>query len=304
MSKRLVLLLAGVSVFLIIAGLFMHTGQDSPQYATIPMEETPLSAPETIAGEYDAGYGITWRYNPSSDNSVFIGFSGDQQVARLTVLSGSGSEDALTAGMTREDAERILGSPVSSVNGTRISFTGASNKGFYPSGNDILILYYDSLDNNRILFIARISKTLAEETRFFTSPSVGSYTPEDAEAMTVSLLNALRSGKGKSILANDLPLSSVARQHSQSMVEGNYFSHDNSAGQGPKERIKAAGIKYRSYGEALTAGTWTPMDAVQAWMNSSAHRDIILGDYSSVGVGIASGNATYGIYYTLDIIRN
>lgn len=281
----------------------MHSGQEISRYATIPLEETPLGAPDVQSTEFNAGYGISWRYSPATDPSVFIGYSGDQQVAKLTVLSGGSSEDTLTAGMTRVEAERILGSPVSSINGTRISFAGTSNKGFYSAGNDILILYYDGLDNDRILFVARISSALAKDTRLFTSPIEGSSAAQDEEAMTIALLNAVRSGSDKAALSTDPQLTSVARQHSQSMIDGNYFSHDNPAGQGPKERIKAAGIKYRTYGEALTAGTWTPMDAILAWMNSSAHRDIILGDYSSVGVGVASGDSTYGIYYTLNSIR-
>lgn len=304
MSRKPLLLIAGASALLIVAGLLLNTGQETPQYANIPSEETPLGAPDLQPAEYDAGYGITWRYTPAADSSVFIGYSDNQQVAKLTVLSGGGSDDAFTPGMTRTDAERILGSPVSSINGARISFTGTSNKGFYSAGSDTLILYYDGLDNDKILFIVRISNDLAEKTRFFTSPDIEPYSAESAESMTIALLNAVRSGGGKSTLTENPALAAVARQHSQSMIDGNYFSHDNPAGQGPKERIKAAGIKYRSYGEALTAGTWTPMDAVLAWMNSSAHRDIILGDYSSVGVGIASGSADYGIYYTLDILRN
>ena len=304
MGKRMLFMVAGTAALLILAGVFLYTGEDNAPVSLIADEEMPLGIPSIGASEYESGYGITWSYDPAVDPTLLVGYQGDQPIGKITVLGSGGSDGDLTRGMTRSDAERILGSPISSINGTRSAYAGTAGKSFYRDGDDTLILYYDIVDQDRIVFVARISNELAKSSRFLTSSDIGAYSVENTENMAADLLNAVRSGYGKTSLVKSPQLATLSRHHSQSMVDGNYFSHDNPAGLGPKERIKAAGIKYRSYGEALSAGTWTPMDAIINWMNSPPHRSIILGDYTAVGVGIADGDSAYGIYYTLNVIRN
>ncbi|SER15644.1 Cysteine-rich secretory protein family protein [Gracilibacillus ureilyticus] len=50
--------------------------------------------------------------------------------------------------------------------------------------------------------------------------------------------------------------------------------------------IQDFGISYRSAAENIAKGQRTPYQVVQAWMNSSGHRQNILnGNYTHIGVG-------------------
>lgn len=301
--KRLLLILS--AVLLLAAALYLLPKEAPDQemaLETLPDEEMPMGAPELPTPGYNSGYGITW--SPEGDGaSGFIGYTGDRQAASLAVTGTPVAEGELAPGITRAEAEKVLGSPMTSYGNTRIASLSNATKAFYRSGDDVVIVYYDLLDQSKAAMIVRINGQLAANTRFFTSSSLGAFAVEDSEAMTLDLINAVRLAHGKTALTQDPLVAVAARGHSQAMVSGNFFSHDNPNGQTMRDRLSAAGVMSKSAGEALTAGTWTPMDAVMAWMNSPPHRDILLGDYTAGAVGIASGSSAYGIYFTLNVVR-
>jgi uncharacterized protein YkwD len=71
------------------------------------------------------------------------------------------------------------------------------------------------------------------------------------------------------------------------MARHNYFSHVSRSGSSPLRRARAAGWR-RGIGEALAWGCGeasTPRAIVAAWMNSPAHRAIIMGPGRAVGLG-------------------
>ena len=125
------------------------------------------------------------------------------------------------------------------------------------------------------------------------SQNIGGY-----EAEVLRLVNEQRANYGLSALSYSTQLEAVAYAHSKDMAQNNYFSHTNLSGQSPFDRMKAAGISYRSAAENIAAGQKTPQEVVNAWMNSSGHRaNILNSSVTKMGVGIYSGGS-YGVYWT------
>lgn len=125
------------------------------------------------------------------------------------------------------------------------------------------------------------------------SSNIGSY-----ELQVLNLVNEQRANYGLPALKYSTQLEAVAYSHSKDMAQNNYFSHTNLSGQSPFDRMRLAGISYRSAAENIAAGQRTPQEVVNAWMNSSGHRaNILNSSVTEMGVGIYSGGS-YGVYWT------
>lgn len=308
--KRILILML---IFAIIFSFQMQVPSRPDSVVSIMDEETPLGALITTAKYYDSGYGLIWYHDPLLDPTIFTAKRveaessdssalGTSNLIKLTTI-GNKSDRPLLTGLTRSAAENLLGSPINKVGNLIVSNLSTPTKAYYQSADGIIILHYDSVSPGKVIFATYMPSDILLKTYFLSKLVFNATATMDTEKMTVDLLNQVRIAYGKAPLLMDEKLALVSRMHSQSMVDGNYFSHTNLAGLGPKARIQAAKIAFRSYGEALTAGTWTPMDAITGWMNSPGHRSIILGDYTSVGIGIASGTSKYGIFFTLNAIK-
>ena len=115
----------------------------------------------------------------------------------------------------------------------------------------------------------------------------------------LSLVNAERAKNGLSALTLASDLSSVAQKHSEDMAKNNYFSHTSLSGKSPFDRIKDAGISYRTAAENIAAGQKTPSEVVKGWMNSEGHRKNILNaSFTKMGLGYATSNSGYKTYWT------
>lgn len=115
----------------------------------------------------------------------------------------------------------------------------------------------------------------------------------------LSLVNAQRTKNGLKALTLDSSLSKVAQAHSDDMAKNNYFSHTSLSGLSPFDRIKNAGISYKTAGENIAAGQKTPEQVVQGWMNSEGHRKNILNaSFTKMGLGYATSNSGYKTYWT------
>jgi uncharacterized protein YkwD len=150
-------------------------------------------------------------------------------------------------------------------------------------------------------------------TAVFTEDSPGppgiSYTEAQAEALIIVLVNAQRQQFGLSALSKDSLLASLAKEHSISMVENNFFSHTRYPGErsfdygmlpGEIRGENIAMIPTRQY----IPGPYLSLQevcewAVSAWMNSSGHRaNILESRYTRTGVGVAFSEAGDYLYIT------
>ena len=141
------------------------------------------------------------------------------------------------------------------------------------------------------------------------SPPGIDYTEAQAEALIIVLVNAERQQFGLSALSQDSLLTSLARDHSISMVENNFFSHTRYPGERSFDYGMLAGeirgeniamIPTRQY----VPGPYLSLQevcewAVSAWMNSSGHRaNILESRFTRTGVGVAFSEGGDYLYIT------
>lgn len=91
-------------------------------------------------------------------------------------------------------------------------------------------------------------------------------------------------------LTMDPNLQCAARIHTLDMAERNFFDHDNPDGDGPDDRMEAAGYDGRGWGENIAAGNSTAEETMEQWMDSPGHcRNIMNDGYTLIGVGYYPG---------------
>ncbi len=137
------------------------------------------------------------------------------------------------------------------------------------------------------------------------------YTEAEVEQLIIVLVNDEREQYDLTTLSEDALLTSLAREHSTSMVENNFFGHERYPGErslsynmspGTMRGENLAKIPTRQY----IPGPYLSLQevcewAVSGWMDSPGHRDNILEPcYSMTGVGVSfseEGAFTY-LYIT------
>ncbi|WP_338931368.1 sigma-70 family RNA polymerase sigma factor [Streptomyces netropsis] len=120
-------------------------------------------------------------------------------------------------------------------------------------------------------------------------PPTGNTGGGSTAQQVVNLVNEERAKVGCSALTINPQLTTAAQRHSDDMAARDYMDHTNPDGQGPGERITAAGYRWSTYGENVAAGQSGPAAVMNSWMNSSGHRQNILNcSFKEIGVGVAS----------------
>lgn len=85
-------------------------------------------------------------------------------------------------------------------------------------------------------------------------------------------------------------LSLAAQKKAENMFQENYWSHYSPDGKTPWDFILGAGYKYEYAGENLAKNFLFSNGVVDAWMNSTTHRDNLLKkEYTEVGYAIMNG---------------
>jgi uncharacterized protein YkwD/uncharacterized membrane protein required for colicin V production len=120
---------------------------------------------------------------------------------------------------------------------------------------------------------------------------------EQAEEQMLRMVNQEREANGLAPVVMDRHLRTVARSHSQDMLERGYFSHYTPDGLSPFDRMNAADIEYTYAGENLALAPSVEL-AMQGLMNSPGHRANILSpNFQKLGVG-AIDAGIYGIMFS------
>lgn len=126
---------------------------------------------------------------------------------------------------------------------------------------------------------------------------------EIVERTTLCLVNRERARRGIKRLDGDGRLARSAGRYSSAMVRETFFSHVSPGGGTMLDRIKRAGYLdgARGYtvGENLAWGSGrlaTPIETVNAWMNSPGHKANILNRrFDEIGIGVAPGAPVGGV---------
>lgn len=141
--------------------------------------------------------------------------------------------------------------------------------------------------------VARTTKLRAASSRTVTVTG----TPASAstpQSLILRETNEFRAANGKPPLASMPALDAVAQQWSEHMASSGDFAHR-------PDFTSAYPAGWTRAGENIAAGQ-TPEDVVDAWIDSPGHRANLLGDFTCLGVGYATGGP-YGRYYTQNFAR-
>lgn len=139
-----------------------------------------------------------------------------------------------------------------------------------------------------VAMIAALAVTIA-------APVATATTVTSAEKSVIGWVNAARSARGLVPLRYDAKLMSISGLRASRMASANVMSH--TIGGNLSSQLNAYGVQWFSYGEDIgwSTATWPAGSARSiflAWMNSSAHRAIILSNrFNYIGVGLAARNS-------------
>ncbi|WP_203246113.1 CAP domain-containing protein [Sporosarcina beigongshangi] len=118
------------------------------------------------------------------------------------------------------------------------------------------------------------------------------------ERQIFELTNVYRKKHNANEVFSDYYLGEVARKHSEDMALQNYLSHESPEAGNLANRLKEAKIEQRKAGENIAANYVDAIEAVHGWLNSAAHRDVLLDkDFTHLGTGV------YSKYYTQNFVR-
>ncbi|MGY3334457.1 uncharacterized protein YkwD/DNA-directed RNA polymerase specialized sigma24 family protein [Streptomyces filamentosus] len=110
----------------------------------------------------------------------------------------------------------------------------------------------------------------------------------------VALVNAERAKAGCGPVTANATLARAAQGHSDDMAARDFFDHTNPDGDGPGERVTAAGYPWSTYGENIAMGQTTAEQVMEGWMNSPGHRANILNcSFKEIGVGVHTDGGPY-----------
>ncbi len=114
------------------------------------------------------------------------------------------------------------------------------------------------------------------------------------EMRTYELHNETRESNNLATLCVSEVLTQAARSHSQEMIDQDHYSHNSHNGESFSARLERFGYdSYKEIGENIAWGSGSlasPENIFKGWMESSNHRDNILGPgYREIGIGTATG---------------
>lgn len=138
-------------------------------------------------------------------------------------------------------------------------------------------------------------KTETSETSETENNIVNSVSSNSDYQKVLELVNKARKEEGANplILNNELVIASF--NHSEDMLNQDYFSHSGKNGSSFSERARNANYDGSPMGENIAKGQRSPESVVNTWLTSSGHRRNMLNP-KATEMGI--GRSTEGNYWT------
>ena len=145
------------------------------------------------------------------------------------------------------------------------------------------------------------------------APTASAITLTKPEKQLLTLINKARAKRSLPALKMNAKLQRAARAHSSQMIAKDYFNHNSANGESFSKRLIRFGYTQTNCtswraGENIAYGAGllgTPQAIMKAWMNSKAHKAIILSKgLKDCGLGRANGEfKTIGstFMFTLDV---
>ena len=259
---------------------------------------TPVSAVKTFSSEYD----LLWKI-PSTNNKQFhlVGTKGNNTVGGYETRVGQ-TTFGIQVGSSRDAVKAKYGAPLKAIskNNTKYiqNYTDKYNQetsGTYLIDKQYVTFFYDAHKNYSVRSVTWVSAaTEMSKSGFFATQST--QLRDGFENLMVELINQARVAEGLKSLTYTPKHNPVARKHSGSMADRNFFGHVDLDGLRGGDRMKKGGVTYNWWGENLAYGQYSAIYAHEALMNSLGHRENILRKeftHMFVGVDFNSKNQPY-----------
>ena len=136
-----------------------------------------------------------------------------------------------------------------------------------------------------------------------STPATADPALDTEEQNFIDLINNYRQQNGRSNLSPTTSLQNAADWMSADLGANNYFSHTDSLGRSPWDRMAAFGYGYNTWkGENIAAGYSTAQGAFNAWRNSSGHNaNMLSANFTVMGIArVYTPGSSYGWYWTND----
>jgi len=111
----------------------------------------------------------------------------------------------------------------------------------------------------------------------------------------VRLLNEERGKRGLTPLTADAGLCAAAQKRAQELQQS--YSHKRPNGSSFYTVLQEFNIPFNGCAENIASGQSFPQEIMHEWMISTGHQENILGDYSSIGVGVVKRPEPHIGYY-------
>lgn len=129
---------------------------------------------------------------------------------------------------------------------------------------------------------------------------------EDYQLELLNLINEFRQQANLPALGLSATLSGAAQAHAEDMVQNHYFAHEGLDGSSPGDRAQRTGYPSSFVAENIAAGNEYPKDVFEQWVNSSGHRENMLGEkYTEAGIGgVLHAPQTENSHYWVLVLGN
>ena len=154
----------------------------------------------------------------------------------------------------------------------------------------------------RAFLLAPLIAVLAVMAVLGSAPSSAAALDAEETAF-LGLINQYRAQNGLGTLGVSNTLTDASRWMSADMGANNYFSHTDSLGRDPFQRMAAFGYNHNTWkGENLAAGVDSAQGAFDMWKNSAGHdANMRNGNFTVIGIGrIYTAGSGFGWYWTTD----
>ena len=139
------------------------------------------------------------------------------------------------------------------------------------------------------------SEVAADNNSTNLTSKVIDYSYNETEIATMNLINEYRVSVGLNSLERINHISFKSEEHNHYMIANKVVNHNDFVARS-ENIIKVLGAK--KVGENVAYNFNSPESVVAAWLNSPAHKDNIVGNYTHFGLAIKSDPVTGKKYYT------
>lgn len=257
-----------------------------------------------------------WVYNQSLTTYLLIGVEGD----KVTQAFAAGGKVEVTPYKIGQDVDEIyrftlVQSEITfSIDSNTYTFSlteeDINNRILVQFDNLFAMLYIDSESQQLEAVRFTDPKTILLHKPYdilYNGVMVETKTPDSLfqaeidranEKQIFELTNVYRYRNNLRLLVSDNELQNIAMVNSEEMAKNNIVANEKFEVSKFSDQLKESSIEFSSAAGNTAAFYFDAGEAVNGWLNSKDHREILLGrNYTHTGIGV------YGNYYTQNFIE-